>query len=57
MSLSARAILARFEFDKKKAIQYCKSLARMYPNLREEYLGYAETIKNTDTSQLEEANG
>lgn len=60
MSISARAVLARFNFDKAKAIRYCSSLARTYPGLTKEYNGYIAQIQNmvaVEVAEMEEVNG
>jgi hypothetical protein len=57
MSISAKAIFARFGFDKAKAIGYCESLGRQFPQLKTEYSRMAEEIRNTNTVVLEEVNG
>lgn len=57
MSMSARAVLARFGFDKDKAIRYCQSLARTYPALAKEYNEYTRQIQGIETLVLEEVNG
>lgn len=45
MTPSAYKILSRFEKDKKKAIQYCETLAEQYPRLRAEYREYVDVIR------------
>jgi hypothetical protein len=39
------AILARNNFDRKQALAYCKSMARDYPRLREEYKLYILALR------------
>jgi len=45
MTLSIKAILARFGGDRIAAIHYCAEIARGYPRLREEYLAYLDVIR------------
>jgi hypothetical protein len=46
MSMSARAILARFAGDVTAATDYCETMARTYAHLTHEYRGYREEILN-----------
>ena len=56
--MTTKAILGRFGFNRRKAIQYCESLARTYPLLSEEYLGHVEAINSMpEVDTLEELNG
>jgi hypothetical protein len=56
--ITTRAILGRFGFNKRKAIQYCQTLARTYPLLSAEYLGHIDIINAMpEVEALEELNG
>jgi hypothetical protein len=44
MSLSARAILARFNGDVTSAVDYCETVARSYAHLTAEYRAYREEL-------------
>lgn len=44
MSISAKAILARFRGDVTAATDYCETMARTYAHLTREYRTYREEI-------------
>jgi hypothetical protein len=44
MSMSAKAVLARFGGNVTAACDYCETMARTYANLTTEYRGYREEI-------------
>lgn len=44
MSMSAKAVLARFGGNVTHACDYCETMARTYANLTAEYRGYREEI-------------
>lgn len=44
MSMSAKAILARFQGDYQDALEYARGIARAYPRLAEEYWRYVDEI-------------
>ena len=45
MTPSIKAILARFQGNKKKAIEYCAEVAKQYPHLDVEYRTYLDTLR------------
>ena len=45
-SPSLRAILARFDNNKTKAMCYCADMAQAYPHLRREYNDHLENLLN-----------
>ena len=58
MSMSAKAILARFQGDYQDALEYARGIARAYPRLAEEYWRYVDEIgwermKNTSLKRGE----
>jgi len=44
MAPTVAKILSRFDGDAEAAIQYCSSMVRTYPHLREEYNEYKQTL-------------
>jgi hypothetical protein len=44
MMPTMQKILARFDGDVWKAIDYCRTLARTYPQLRDEYTEYTDKL-------------
>lgn len=52
--VQARAILGRFGFNRKKAIQYCESIGRMYPLRTQEYLQLADVIRGMEVVEVVE---
>ena len=46
MSISARAVLSRFNGNITAACDYCEEIARTYGALTKEYRGYREEILN-----------
>ena len=44
ISMSAKAILARFQGDYREALEYARSIARAYPHLADEYWRYVYEI-------------
>lgn len=53
--VQARAILGRFGFNRRKAIQYCESIARMYPVRSMEYSGYIDAIQSMELVEVVES--
>jgi hypothetical protein len=54
MTPSIKAILNRFNGDQVEAIHYCAEIARNYPDLRDEYFGNLDAIRNLNVeSQME----
>ena len=45
MTPSIKAILARFQGNKKKAIEYCAEVAKQYPHLDVEYRTHLDTLR------------
>jgi hypothetical protein len=44
MTLTIKAILARFNQDRNQAIAYAKAIASTYPHLQDEYTELAQRI-------------
>ena len=58
ISMSAKAIIARFQGDYREALEYAQSIARAYPHLADEYWRYVyeidwERMKNTSLKRGE----
>jgi hypothetical protein len=44
MTVSAKAILARFQGDYQDALDYARGIAQAYPHLADEYGSYVDEI-------------
>jgi hypothetical protein len=50
MEATIRAILARFQGDRRQAIDYCSDIAHRYEHLSAEYWGILDTLRGRGNS-------